>query len=256
MHFTNKTILITGGATGIGFALAKELVSRNNTVIITGRRLDKLQEAKKLLPKLQYIQSDVSDPASIDRLFAQLQREGIVLDVVFNNAGVLELWDILGETIPTADLFQKIGTNLTGPIAVTQSFIRQADHQKSNFIINITTEAAIMPVPILPLYSSSKAGLSAFTKALRIQLHDSLFSVIEIVPPAVESKMTTVDMKNTTKLARPNVFAQQVIASIEAGKLEFAPSGNARMLKIIRRFFPGAGLRMIHKISRKQLMPH
>jgi uncharacterized oxidoreductase len=254
MHFSNRTILITGGATGIGFALAKDLASRNNTVIITGRRLEKLQEAKKMVPGLQFFQGDVSDPASIDSLFAQLKQEGIVLDTVFNNAGVLELWNILEHAIPTADLFHKIGTNLAGPIAVTQSFIRQANHKKRNYIINITTEAAIMPVPILPLYSSSKAGLSAFTKALRIQLDDSAFSVIEIVPPAVESKMTTEDMKNKTRLVRPDLFAQQVISSIEAGKLEFAPSSNARALKIMRRFFPKAGLKMINKISRKQLL--
>lgn len=254
MKLTNKTILITGGATGIGFALAKALANRNNKVIITGRRLDRLKEAQKRTPALQYFQGDVSNAASIDALFAHLKQQGVVLDVVFNNAGVLEIWDILEQTIPTADLFTRIGTNLTGPIAVTQAFIRQADHRKMNHIINITTEAAIMPVPILPLYSSSKAGLSAFTKALRVQLRDRDFRVIEIVPPAVESKMTTEDMHNSTKLVAPDVFAQQVIAKIEAGKLEFAPSANARSLKIIRRFFPKAGLKMIDKMSRKQLL--
>jgi len=254
MQFTNKTILITGGATGIGFALAQVLAKQNNKVIITGRRLDKLKEAESLIPGLQYYQGDVSEPASIDSLFAQLKQQGLVLDVVFNNAGVLEIWNILEQTIPTADLFTKISTNLTGPIAVTQSFIRQADHRKKNYIINITTEAAIMPIPILPLYSSSKAGLSAFTKALRIQLRHSNFSVVEIVPPAVESKMTTEDINNSTKLVQPSVFARQVIEKIEAGKLEFAPSSNARSLKIIRRFFPKAGLRMIDKMSRKQLL--
>src|SRR5258708_11716261 len=254
MQLTNKTILITGGATGIGFALAKVLAKQNNKVIITGRRLDKLKEAHELVPALQYYQADVSDPASIDSLFSQVKDEGMVLDVVFNNAGVLEIWDIFGQTIPTADLFTKISTNLTGPIAITQSFIRQADHRKKNYIINITTEAAIMPFPILPLYSSSKAGLSVFTKALRIKLQHRIFVVVEIVPPAVESKMTTEDMNNSTKLVQPSVFAHQVIAKIEAGKLEFAPSSNARSLHMIRRFFPKAGLKMIDKMSRKQIL--
>jgi uncharacterized oxidoreductase len=254
MQLTNKTILITGGATGIGFALARALANRNNKVIITGRRLDRLKEAQKLVPALEYYQSDVSDPASIDALFIKLKHQGLCLDVVFNNAGVLEIWDILEQTIPTADLFTKISTNLSGPIAVTQAFIRQADHRKMNYIVNITTEAAIMPVPILPLYSSSKAGLSAFTKILRIQLKDRDFAVVEIVPPAVESKMTTEDMNNSTKLVLPEVFAQQVIAKIEAGKLEFAPSSNAWSLTMIRRFLPKTGLKMIDKISRKQIL--
>src|SRR5258708_37227891 len=115
MQLTNKTILITGGATGIGFALAKVLAKQNNKVIITGRRLDKLKEAHELVPALQYYQADVSDPASIDSLFSQLKDQGLVLDVVFIIAGVLEIWDIFGLTIPTAATFLNISSKIPRP---------------------------------------------------------------------------------------------------------------------------------------------
>lgn len=111
-----------------------------------------------------------------------------------------------------------------------------------------------MPVPILPLYSSSKAGLSVFTKSLRMQLKGSNFKVIEIIPPAVETRMTTKDLKNTTKLTKPHDFALNMIRQIRSGKLEYAPSANAIMLNLIRRFLPTAGLKLIDKISRKQLL--
>lgn len=254
MKLENKTILITGGATGIGFGFAQNLVKQGNQVVITGRRADKLKEAQIAVPGLLYFVCDVSDPTAVDKLFAQLKNQDIVLDVVFNNAGVLELWDIIKETITSKDIYTKINTNLTGPIAITQNFIRQANHQKDNYIINLSTEAAIMPVPIMPLYSSSKAGLSAFTHALRIQLRDTNFHVIEIVPPATKSKMTTEDMKNTTKLADPLVFSLAVIRKIEAGKLYYAPSANAKLLTFIRRVFPHSGLKLIDKLSRKQLL--
>ena len=254
MQLSNKTILITGGATGIGFGFAQNLIEKGNRVIISGRRLDKLQEAQNALPGLLYFACDVSDPDAIDELFVKLKDEGIILDVVFNNAGVLELWDIQTQTIASKDVFTKINTNLSGPIAITQKFIRQANSDTDNYIVNISTEAAIMPIPIMPLYSSSKAGLNAFTLSLRTQLKNSKFHVVEIVPQATESKMTTVDMKNTTKLADPKIFAKQVIRKIEEGKLYYAPSSNAKLLTIIRRVFPNSGLKLIDKMSRKEVL--
>lgn len=254
MKLINKTILITGGGAGIGLALATVLTKQNNKVIITGRSLDKLRDAKRLIPSLRFFQSDVADPASIDLLFEQLKQQGVVLDVLFNNAGVIETWDIANQFIPSAVIFNKIDTNLAGPISIAQQFIRQADRGKENYIVNVTTDAAIMPVPILPLYSSSKAGLSAFTQVLRMQLTGSKFKVVEIIPPSVETKMTTEDLNNTTKLVKPDHFALNVVKKIEAGKLEYAPSINAILLKLIRRFFPKSGLKLIDKVSRKQLL--
>ena len=254
MEFRNKTILITGGASGIGFGFAQKLVAKGNTVVIVGRSLDKLKEAHEKIPSLIFLQCDVSDPGSIDKLFEELKVKEIVLDVVFNNAGVLEVWDIANQVISSADLFTKINTNLTGPIAISQHFIRQANTNKDNYIINISSEAAIMPVPILPLYTSSKAGLSVFTHALRMQLKNTSFKVVEIIPPATETKMTTSDMNNTTKLANPNVFAAQVIKQLEAGKRYYAPSGNAKLLVFLRRMLPALGLEIVHKVSKKQLL--
>jgi uncharacterized oxidoreductase len=86
-------------------ALAQLLVQRHNQVIIIGRRLDKLQEAERLVPALQVFQCDVAQPASSDALFATLRAQGIVLDALINNAAVLEMWDILKQTIPSAEIF-------------------------------------------------------------------------------------------------------------------------------------------------------
>jgi len=253
MKLTNKTILITGGGTGIGLALAAALEEQNNTVIITGRRLDKLKAAAKKIPALQFFQCDVTDPASIDILFQHLKQKNIVLDVVFNNAGVIELWDIAHETITSNDIFTKINTNLTGPICLTQNFIRQANTDNKNYIINITSQAAIMPVPIMPLYSTSKAGLSVFTQILRQQLKGSNFKVVEIIPPATETSMTTQDIKNTTKLMETGYIAGKILETVEKGKGEYAPGSNVVILRILRRFFPKAGLSLIDKLSRKQI---
>jgi len=254
MTLNNRTILITGGTSGIGLAYAKLLVKQNNHVIITGRDAVKLDQAQQEVPQVKIIQTDVSSPEDIDTLFRSLQEQGIVLDVLFNNAGVIEVWDINREPLTPAVIFSKLNTNLAGPVAMADRFIRQADKNKENYIINTTSEAAIMPVPILPLYSTSKAGLSVFTKALRMQLKNTHFHVVEIIPPAVETRMTTEDLKNTTKLMQPIDFAHKVIKNVEAGRLEYAPSANARVLKFLRRVMPVMGLGLVDKMSRKQLL--
>lgn len=253
MDFTNKTVLLTGGGSGIGFALAQLLVQRRNRVIIIGRRLNKLQEAQRLVPALQVFQCDVAQPVAIDALFATLQAQGVVLDVLINNAAVLEMWDILKQSIPSTEIFNRLNINLAGPICLTQCFIRQADFKRKNHIINVTTEAAIMPVPILPLYSASKTGLSVFTQSLRVQLKNQPFVVLEVMPPPVESRMTTQDLRNSGPLVLATAFAAGLLKNIEAGKLYYAPGTNAWQLRLIRRLAPKMGLHLVDKLSRQQL---
>ncbi|UOQ51749.1 SDR family NAD(P)-dependent oxidoreductase [Hymenobacter cellulosivorans] len=253
MKFTNKTVLITGGGTGIGLALAQLLAQRRNHVIIIGRRLDKLQEAQQLTPELEIFQCDVADPAAIDALFASLQAQGIVLDALINNAAVLEMWDILEQPLPSAEIFNRVSINLAAPICLTQRFVRQADRKRTNYIVNVTSEAAIMPVPVLPLYSASKTGLSVFTQSLRVQLKNHPFVVMEVMPPPVESRMTTQDLRNSGPLVLPTDFALGLVKQLEAGKLDYAPGANAWQLGLIRRLAPKMGLHLVDKLSRQQL---
>jgi uncharacterized oxidoreductase len=249
---SNRTILITGGATGIGLALADQL-SKTNRVIITGRRIAALEEAKRRNSSLTWYQSDVSNPNDIDSLFETLKRANIVIDVLINNAGVIELWDLRSAQFTSREVFEKINTNLTGAICMTKQFIRQASIKQINYIINITTEVAIMPIPILPLYSSSKAGFSVFTKCLRQQLAKSNFKVIEILPPAVDTAMPKKINNTSPDMLDARLFAEKVIGKIESGVLEYAPGKNAYMFSLLRRLSPSLGIKLIDTMSRKQL---
>jgi uncharacterized oxidoreductase len=205
------------------------------------------------VPALQIVQCDVAQPAAIDALFATLHAQGIVLDVLVNNAAVLEMWPILKQNIPSAEILNRLNINLAGPICLTQCFIRQADLKRKNYIINLTTEAAIMPVPILPLYSASKTGLSVFTQSLRVQLQNQPFVVMEVMPPPVESRMTTQDLRNSGPLVLAADFTAGLVKKIEAGKLYYAPGANAWQLRLIRRLAPNRGLLLVDKLSRQQL---
>jgi len=88
MKLTGHTILITGGSAGIGLAFAQKFIELGNEVIVTGRRQSKLDEVKRLQPKLHTIQSDVADPAAIAALATEVKRRFTKLDVLMNNAGL------------------------------------------------------------------------------------------------------------------------------------------------------------------------
>lgn len=94
MKMSHNTILITGGASGIGLELVKQLTQLNNKVIITGRNQSKLDEAKRLFPKIHVFQSDVSDPKAIPVLFEKVSQQFPDLNILINNAGIMRTINI------------------------------------------------------------------------------------------------------------------------------------------------------------------
>lgn len=247
----NKSILITGGGSGIGEALVANL-SKNNKIIICGRNESNLKKVASANKNVSYYVANVSVSDEIDELFKRISADGIVLDVLINNAGVVEQWDINKTVFSSVQIFEKINTNLSGAIATTQQFICQANKFVENLIVNVTSEIALFPIPILPLYATSKAGLRVFTQALRTQLKNTNFRVVEILPPAVDTAMPK-QLGNTGKLVNADTFAKNIIASVNKGKSEFAPGSNVPLLKFFSKFLPKVGLNLIDKMSRKQL---
>jgi uncharacterized oxidoreductase len=248
----NDIILITGGGSGIGEALALQLANENK-VVICGRNEAKLKMVAAKNKNISYETADVSDYNSIDKLFSSLKEKGIVFNVLINNAGVVELWEMLTTLFTSKEIFEKVNTNLSGAIAVTQLFIHQANHSVENLIVNVTSEIALFPIPILPLYATSKAGLRVFTQSLRVQLKNTKFKVVEILPPAVDTAMPK-QLNNTGKLLNVNSFVNGVIKCIVKGNTEYSPGENILLLKMFSKFFPKAGLNLIDKMSRKQLL--
>lgn len=249
--FSNSTILITGGGSGIGEALALQLAV-NNKVIICGRSEEKLKNVSLKNKNISYEIADISDYNSIEKLFINVKAKGIVLNVLFNNAGVVELWDLSRTSFTAKEIFEKANTNFSGAVAVTQYFINQADKSVENLIINNTSEIAILPIPILPLYSASKSALSVFTKLLRVQLKNTKFKVIEVLSPGVDTDMPK-RINNRGKLINVNDFAANVIKSIMKGTEEYTSGPNVSLMKFFKRVSPSTGINLLDKLSRKQL---
>lgn len=227
-----RTILITGGGSGIGEALVNNL-SNDNKIIICGRNEDKLKKVVSANKNVSYYVTDISVPSEIDNLFKQIADDKIVLDVLFNNAGVVEQFDVTKTKFSSAQIFERINTNLSGGIAVVQQFANQANKSAENIIVNVTSEIALFPIPILALYATSKAGFSVFTKALRQQLKNTNFKVVEILPPQVETEMPK-QIGNKAKGVNANDFAKKIISTVNKGKERTGKWVKCPVVKIVQ----------------------
>jgi uncharacterized oxidoreductase len=253
MKLRHRTILITGGSSGIGLELARQLLARDNTVIVTGRDSGKLRAAKESLPDVHVMQSDVSDPVAIRTLCDAVLAEFPDLDTLVNNAGVMRNVD-LNLQHGLAELTQEIDTNLSGPIRMVQQLLSHLKGRPNALIVNVSSVLAFVPLPASPVYSAAKAALHAYTRSLRVQLQDTGVTVVELMPPAVDTPLFKDEFAREMegqRLMDPATLARHAIAGIEAGKLELRP-GPSNLLMMLSRLAPQFALRQMVKALQVQ----
>jgi uncharacterized oxidoreductase len=249
MHLRNKTILITGGTSGFGLEFAKRFLDLGNTVIITGRNKEKLDETKIRFPRIKTYQSDVSSPEDIQRLCEQVTYSYPDLSIIINNAGIMRRI-VLHDKYDLTDITQEVEIDLMGPIRMVQSFLPHLKKHKDPAIVNVTSGIALAPFPIAPVYSASKAGLRAYTKALRVQLKDTNVKVIELIAPGSTTPLNDkfFGEKGSSAGARiaPEKIVDVAIKGMEMDKEEIYP-GLSKMLPVLSKVVPGLLLKQAGK---------
>lgn len=184
MHMTGNTILITGGASGIGLGLAQAFLALGNTVLIAGRRQDALDAAVDAHPGLHAYPLDVSDPQSIAALAARVTAEHPALNVLINNAGIMQAEELL-HAPDTSVAEATVTTNLLGPVRMTHALLPTLLAQSRAAVMNVSSGLASVPLAATPTYSATKAAVHSYTESLRWQLRDTAVQVLELTPPAV-----------------------------------------------------------------------
>ncbi len=231
--------MITGGTSGIGFELARQLIARRNTVIVTGRDPRKLQEAKSSLPAVHSIQSDASKAEDIDALSRQVMTQFPACDTLFNNAGIMRNLN-LNDQRPLPDVTRELDLNLNGPVQMVQAFLAHLRSRPNALIVNVSSGLAFIPFPLSPIYSAAKAGMHAFSRCLRVQLKGSKVTVVELAPPGVETKLFRGEFAKEMKDQKGmpvDVLVSKAIAGVEAGKTEIRP-GLSNVLYLLIRLAP------------------
>jgi uncharacterized oxidoreductase len=213
MKQTGNTILITGGGSGIGQALAHRWHDAGNHVIITGRRRQALDNAIAGRERMSACTLDVTAVDGIGTFVSQLLAEHPALNVLVNNAGVYKSEKIAASRDLT-DAKRMIATNLLGPISMMNALIDHLSVQVNAAIINVSSGLAFVPYPACPTYSATKAAIHAYTAAIRPLLEGKV-EVIEIVPPQVQTELSP--GQSTHPYGMPlDTFADEVMALLHA----------------------------------------
>jgi uncharacterized oxidoreductase len=218
MKITNKTALVTGAGSGIGYEIAKLLKEQGYTVIIAGRDAEKIKRAGERLAVASFV-CDVTKEADIDALVAYVNASYSELSLLVNNAGLAHLYKV-GEG---SDAYQKATSeflvNYFGPVLLTEKLIPLLKKQPEAAIVNITSNVTFHPLVILPTYSDSKAALHSHTVALRHGLSQNTnIRVFEVMPSLVNTDATK-DMGGE-KGIHPRVVAEDLVSGIEEDRDE------------------------------------
>lgn len=228
MNVTGNTILITGGASGIGLAFAERFLKRGNEVIVVGRREEKLMEAKEKFPQLHIKSCDVSKESDRKMLVDWAMAEFPNLNVLVNNAGIQQRVNLLNAKQDWEYYRNEISINVDGPIHLTMLLTPFFMKQKQAAIVNVSSGLAVMPGVWVPVYSATKAALHSFTISLRHQVEDTNIEVIEILPPAVNTDLGGSGLH--TFGAPLTDFADTIFQSLEQGETEIGFGGTKERL--------------------------
>jgi len=186
----DKTALITGGGTGIGFAIAQAFCEAGAHVIIVGRREDVLQQAcEKLGKSASYRACDLSRAEVIVDFIAGIEKEGIALDILVNNAGINAKKSALEVTNEEFDRI--IQTNLVGLFALSREVARGMAARGKGSILNITSMAAMYGLPKVAAYAASKSAVLGMTRTLAVEWAPNGIRINSLAPGFIFSEMTT-----------------------------------------------------------------
>jgi uncharacterized oxidoreductase len=219
MKLSGNTVLITGGGSGIGWALTERFLKAGSEVIICGRREDKLKEARQKYPKLHTRTCDLIKEADRISLFNWITSEFPTMNVLINNAGIQRRVQLLENKEEWSKFHQEIAINMEAPIHLSTLFIPHLMGKKEAFIINITSGLAFTPAAWVPVYSATKAALHSFTMTLRHQLSKTNVKVVEVAPPAVQTDLGGAGLH--TFGVPLDEFADAAIQKLEKGEQEF-----------------------------------
>lgn len=187
MQMTGNTLLITGGGSGIGRALAEAFHALGNQVVIAGRRRAMLDAATAANPGMKSAILDIENAGAIRAFAQELEAAYPALNVVIHNAGIMKPERL--QSCDLADAEATITTNLLGPIRLNAALLPLLERQPRSAIMTVSSGLAFIPLAMTPTYCATKAAIHSYTQSLRYQLKETRVQVLELIPPYVQTEL-------------------------------------------------------------------
>lgn len=232
MNLSGRTVLITGGGTGIGRHLARQLAERNNTVLICGRRLSALKDTAAGSSAIQTYRCDLTNSDDIQQMLSAFERDDHHVDILISNAAILG-FDSLAGGLNLDAAKTVIDANLFGPIELTQRMLDTLRAQTDPAIVIVGSPAGLGPLADTPMYSTSKAGLHAYTLCLRYHVGEDI-RVVEVFPPTVDTPMLS---EKKWKKMSAEECARRIVRELERDQ-EQIWIGESRRFRFLRLVLP------------------
>lgn len=234
MKLSDNTILITGGTSGIGLALAKKFMSLQNKVVITGRNKNKLDDIKKEFPEIECLQCDLTDKNSLEELVLFIEQQYSGLNILINNAAVQYNYNFMDEPNLIYKVDYEISANLAAPIKLTGLLLPILLKNRNNAIVNISSGLFIAPKKSASVYCATKSAVHSFTKTLRYQLEKTEVKVFEIIPALIDTPMT--EGRGKSKIS-PEQLVDDFLRNFKSNRFE-SYIGKTKLLRLIYRLSP------------------
>jgi uncharacterized oxidoreductase len=234
MDLNGKRIVITGGGSGIGLAMARSLADEGAHVVITGRNQTKLAAAASHHAHISAQVCDVADEAAVVALRDAMDAAGGT-DMLVNNAGIMHAFDVT-QGFPLEKQLQEIDIDVSGPVRLVHYFL-PGMLQRESVIVNVSSGLAYVPYASAPVYSASKAFLHSYTQSLRSQLANTSVRVVELLPPVVDTPLAA-DLDPSFPRISPEKLVAALIKGLKNNTEEITP-GQSAQLKLMSRLAPG-----------------
>ena len=243
MQASEKTVLITGGGSGIGLHLGQEFLKNGAKVIACGRTMAKLEEARAQNPSLEIAECDITNEAQIKALLEHCDSKFGGIDILINNAGIFQVFNVIEDNTSLKHQLNEVDIDFNGAVRMVHYFLPSLLKRSEAAIVNVSSGLAFVPLSMSPIYSATKAAMHAWSRALRHQLTKTNVKVFELLPPVIDTDLVS-DLKDFPKMP-PDKLATAFLKGFKANKLEIT-AGQSKQLKMMSHIAPNFIFKMIN----------
>jgi uncharacterized oxidoreductase len=233
MNLKGKTIVITGGTSGIGYELVSQLAAAN-TLIVIARESERLEQLRQAFPDLQIYPADLASANDIESAAGAILDRHARIDLLINNAAVQYTPTFLDQDFSYESIYHEIAVNFSAVCAMCYLFLPALSNGGEAAIVNINSGLGLVPKSSSAVYCATKGAMNIFSQALRNQLKSTQVTLFQAFIPLVDTPMTT--GRGTGKLSAGQA-ARQILDGIERNKLD-NDIGKTKVLRTLNRFVP------------------